>query len=159
MLLLLNKRRATTAILLVLILITSTLDIVIPFLTQRLLDGIMRAVKGIDQFAITALLASLAGIFVSVAATRLLRSVYNYNLFKAITSIEDEIKGAAFEKFLYSDMEALTKANSGQVMGCLDRGATAIFIILYEIFGQNLIPPLIIFTGVFGSLLFKNWII
>jgi ABC-type multidrug transport system fused ATPase/permease subunit len=158
-LLLLKKRRATTAVLLVLILVTSTLDIVIPFLTQQLLDGIMRAVKGIDQFALTALLASLAGIFISVAATRLLRSVYNYNLFKSITSIEDEIKGAAFEKFLYSDMEALTKANSGQVMGCLDRGATAIFIILYEIFGQNLVPPLIIFGGVFGSLLFKNWII
>jgi ABC-type multidrug transport system fused ATPase/permease subunit len=70
--------------------------------------------------------------------------------------LEDKVKCAAFENFLSLDMASHTKMNSGQVIGCLDRGATAIFIILFEILGQNLIPPLIIFTGVFVSLLFKN---
>ncbi len=105
------------------------------------------------------LFASLGAVFVSVAATRMLRSVYNYNLFKTVTATEDEVKLAAFENFLHFDMEALAETNSGQVMGCLDRGASAIYIILYEILGQNLIPPLIIFTGVFGALLFKSWVI
>jgi len=88
-----------------------------------------------------------------------LRSVYNYKLFKTVTSTEDQVKSDAFENFLRSDMEALSTTNSGQVMGRLDRGAQAIYIILLEILGQNLVPPLIIFTGVFSALLFKNWII
>ncbi|HEX4770581.1 MAG TPA: ABC transporter ATP-binding protein [Bryobacteraceae bacterium] len=156
---LLKRKKGTTAVLLALILVTSTLEITIPFLTQRLIDGIIRSVKGLDHFALPALFASLAAIFVSVAATRVLRSVYNYKLFKTVTCTEDEVKGAAFENFLHSDMETLAKTNSGQVMGCLDRGAAAIYIILFEIFGQNLVPPLIIFTGVFGALLLKSWII
>src|SRR5207245_7238957 len=87
------------------------------------------------------------------------RSVYHYNLFKAVPRTADEVKSAAFENYLHSDMEALAHSNSGQVMGCLDRGALAIFVILFEIFGQNLIPPLVIFVGVFGALLFKSWLI
>ena len=89
----------------------------------------------------------------------MLRSVYNYRLFKTVTKTEDEVKSAAFENFLNFDMEALVKTNSGQVMGCLDRGALGVYVILYEIVGQNLVPPLIIFTGVFAALLFENWII
>jgi ABC-type multidrug transport system fused ATPase/permease subunit len=85
--------------------------------------------------------------------------VYNYTLFKTATSLEDQIKSAAFERFLGWDVAALTRTNSGEVIGCLDRGGTAIFITLFEILGQNLIPPLIIFAGVFASLLFKSWII
>jgi ABC-type multidrug transport system fused ATPase/permease subunit len=156
---LLQRRKSTTAFLLALILLTSVLEITVPFLTQRLIDGIIRSVKGGNHFALQSLIASLAAIFASVATTRVLRSIYNYRLFVTVTSTEDEIKGNAFENFLRSDMEALTKTNSGQVMGCLDRGASAVYIILYEIMGQNLIPPLIIFTGVFGALLFKSWLI
>jgi ABC-type multidrug transport system fused ATPase/permease subunit len=158
-LLLLRQKKATTAFLLALILITSTLDIAVPFLTQRLIDGIILSVKGAHDFRLQALFGSLAAIFVSVAATRVLRSMYNYRLFKTATSLEDQIKSAAFERFLGWDVAALTRTNSGEVIGCLDRGGTAIFIILFEILGQNLIPPLITFTGVFASLLFKSWIV
>jgi ABC-type multidrug transport system fused ATPase/permease subunit len=158
-LLLLRRRKGTALFLLVLILLTSALEITTPFLTQRLIDGIIRSVKGANHFTLPTFFASLFAIFTSVATTRVLRSVYNYNLAKTITSTEDQVKSAAFENFLRSDMEALTKTNSGQVMGRLDRGASAIYIILYEILGQNLIPPLIIFIGVFGSLLVKSWII
>src|SRR5439155_6957142 len=48
---LLANRKGTTALLIALILVTSTLEITIPFLTQRLIDGIIRSVKGIDRFA------------------------------------------------------------------------------------------------------------
>jgi ABC-type multidrug transport system fused ATPase/permease subunit len=145
--------------LLILILVTSALEITVPFLTQRLIDSIIKSVKSGQQFAVIALFGSLAAIFVSVATTRILRSIYNYNLFKTVTAIEDEVKSAAFGNFLHFDMAEIGKSNSGQVMGCLDRGAAAIYVILFEIFGQNLIPPLIIFSGVFGALLFKNWVI
>src|SRR5206468_659518 len=44
-------------------------------------------------------------------------------------------------------------------VGSLDRGGTAIFIILFEIFGQNLVPPLVVFVGVVISLLARSpWI-
>jgi ABC-type multidrug transport system fused ATPase/permease subunit len=156
---LLGQRKATTACLLALILITSTLDIAVPFLTQRLIDSIVRSVKGAAHFTLPALFASLAAIFISVAVNRVLRSFYNYRLFQTATSLEDQIKSSAFEKFLGWDVTVLTATNSGEVIGCLDRGGTAIFIILFEILGQNLVPPLIVFAGVFASLLFKSWIV
>lgn len=158
-LLLLRKSLAATAFLLALILVTSSLEIVIPFITQRLIDGIVRSVRGVGSFAPSALVTSLTAIFLAVATTRVLRSIYNYRLFKTVAALEDEVKSAAFEKFLRWDMSALIRANTGQVIGTLDRGGTAIFIILYEILGQNLVPPLITFAGIFASLLFKSWII
>ena len=156
---LLRRRMPTAALLLGFILVTSSLDIAIPFFTQHLIDGIVRSVSGVRAFAVSMLFSSLAAIFVSVATARALRSFYNYRLFKTIAAIEDEIKSAAFENFLNWDMAALTTANSGQIIGNLDRGGTAIFIILYEILGQNLVPPLIVFLGVFASLLLKSWLI
>src|SRR4051794_25724533 len=92
---LLKGRKRTTAFLLVLIVVTSMLEITIPFLTQRLIDSIIRSVKRVDHFALPVLFTSLAAIFFSVAATRILRSVYNFNLFKTVTSTEDEVKSAA----------------------------------------------------------------
>lgn len=155
-LLLLRQKGATTLFLLSLILITSTLDITVPFITQHLIDGIVGAVKNQKGLALQSLVCSLAIIFVSVAITRVLRSVYNYRLFKTVSGLEDQIKCAAFENFLRLDTASHTKLNSGQVIGSLDRGGTAIFVILFEILGQNLVPPLMVFTGVFLSLLFKN---
>jgi ABC-type multidrug transport system fused ATPase/permease subunit len=158
-LLLLKQSRTTSIFLLALILITSTLDITVPFITQHLIDAIVQSVKGAGKLPLHLLFMSLAGIFISVATTRVIRSVYNYRLFKTVAALEDNIKSAAFENFLKLDTAAHTKANSGQVIGLLDRGATAIFLILFEILGQNLVPPLIVFTGIFFSLLFKNvWI-
>ena len=156
---LLRHKQATAFWLLVLILVSSTLDITIPFLTQRLLDGIIRSVKQVDHFTLRSLFVSLTTIFFSVAATRVLRSIYNYRLFKSMAALEDQVKNAAFENFLRWDMATLGRVSSGKIIGSLDRGGTAIFVTLYEILGQNLVPPLIIFAGVFASLLVKNWMI
>jgi ABC-type multidrug transport system fused ATPase/permease subunit len=138
----LRHRLPAVALLLGLILVTSGLDIAAPFFTQRLIDGIAWSLSGTRQFAQWILFTSLAGIFVSVAASRLLRSVYNYRLYKTAASLEDEIKSTAFENYLNWDMITLSRSNSGQIIGSLDRGGTAIFVTLYEVLGQNLIPPL-----------------
>ncbi|MBV9306257.1 MAG: ABC transporter ATP-binding protein, partial [Acidobacteriaceae bacterium] len=91
--------------------------------------------------------------------TRLLRSVYNYRLFRVISMAEDEVKNAAFANFLSLDTEYQGNVNTGEVIGALDRGGTASFVILYEIFGQNLLPPTLVLLGVLGALLMKNvWI-
>jgi ABC-type multidrug transport system fused ATPase/permease subunit len=156
-LLLLRQKQGKVALLFSLILVTSTLDITVPFLTQHLIDGIVGAVRTHHGLALQSLFISLAGIFLSVAATRILRSVYNFRLFQTIAALEDQVKSAAFENFLRLDTAAHKNANSGQIIGSLDRGGTAAFVTLYEILGQNLVPPLIMFTGIFASLLFKNF--
>lgn len=102
------------------------------------------------------LLFSAAGIFAATAGNRLLRSFYNYRLYHAVSQSEDEVKNAAFLNFLRLDTEYQGKTNTGEVVGSLDRGGTAIFIVLYEILGQNLVPPLLIFLGVMVALVVKN---
>jgi len=135
------------------------LDIAVPFLTQRIIDGVLHAIQTRQTHSMRVLLVSAAGILVATALTRLLRSVYNYKLFQTASQAEDEIKSAAFAGFLYQDTEYHAGANTGEVAGSLDRGGTAIFIVLYEVLGQNLIPSLLVFGGVFAALLARNtWI-
>lgn len=155
-LLLLRHKQITVLGLFALILITSSLDIAVPFVTQHLIDSIVQSVRNSHQFAMHVMFLSLAAIFGSVAATRVLRAVYNYRLFQTMAGLEDQVKSAAFENYLQCDAALHARTSSGEVIGALDRGATAIFVVLYEILGQNLIPPLIIFAGVFTSLMFKS---
>jgi subfamily B ATP-binding cassette protein MsbA len=143
-----------------LVAITAALDITVPFLSQRLIDRVIRSLQlphaeGVYRWVFVA----GGAIFTATALTRILRSFYNYRLFRTVTAIEDKVKSAAFANFLHLDTNFQKSVNTGEVVGSLDRGGTAIFIVLYEIFGQNLIPPLVVFLGVVGSLAAKNgWI-
>jgi len=155
---LLRKRRGTIAGLGILILVAAALDIAVPFLTQRIIDSILHSLEGHGGQFRTLIVAAVA-IFVASATTRLLRSVYNYRLVLAASEAEDEVKTAAFANFLSLDTAYHGKVNTGEIVGALERGSTAIFIILNEILGQNLVPPLLIVIGVLVSLVMKNpWI-
>ena len=153
---LLGQYRGTLSFLAVLIVIASTLDLAVPFLTQRLIDRIVHAVQfhqsGCGQILATAAL----GIFLATAVTRVLRSFYNYRLLQAASQAEDAVKNSAFHNFLRLDTAYHGAVNTGEVIGALDRGGTAIYIILNEILGQNLVPPILVVVGVLTSLLMKN---
>ncbi len=156
---LLGKRRRTIAGLGILILIAAGLDIAVPFLTQRIIDSILHSLQGHQGGNIHTLITAAIAIFLATATTRLLRSVYNYRLVLAASQAEDDVKTAAFANFLSLDSAYHGKINTGEIVGALDRGSTAIFVVLNEILGQNLIPPLLIVVGVLASLLMKNpWI-
>ncbi|MBV9265600.1 MAG: ABC transporter ATP-binding protein [Acidobacteriaceae bacterium] len=156
---LLGRHRRTLAGLSILILVASGLDIVVPFLTKGLIDKIIHSLQMPQGSAVSVLIMAAAGIFLATAATRVLRSFYNYSLLRAVSQCEDEVKNAAFHNFLKLDTSYHGAVNTGEVIGALDRGGTAIYIILNEILGQNLVPPLLIVVGVLTSLLFKNpWI-
>jgi ABC-type multidrug transport system fused ATPase/permease subunit len=156
---LLGKHRRTVAGLAVLIFIASTLDITVPFLTQRLIDSILHSLQSHQGGYIRTLIIAAAAIFAATVTTRILRSFYNYRLVLAASQAEDEVKTAAFANFLSLDTAYHSKVNTGEIAGALDRGGTAIFVVLNEILGQNLFPPLLIVTGVLISLLMKNpWI-
>jgi ABC-type multidrug transport system fused ATPase/permease subunit len=153
---LLGRHRWTLVGLSALILVTACLDIAVPFFTRRVIDQIVKSLSGRPGQAMPTLIISVVGIFAVTATTRILRSFYNYRLYHAASQCEDEVKNAAFLNFLRLDTEYHGRSNTGEVVGALDRGGTAIFIVLYEILGQNLVPPLLVFVGVLVALLAKN---
>ncbi len=156
---LLRKHRLTIAGLMALIVTATCLDIAVPFLTRGLVDQILHALGRNAGAPVRTLLMAGAAIFAATAGTRILRSFYNYRLVLAASQAEDEVKTAAFAHYLRLDTEFHTRVNTGEIVGALDRGGTAIFIVLNEILGQNLVPPLLIAVGVLVSLLSKNvWI-
>jgi ABC-type multidrug transport system fused ATPase/permease subunit len=106
-----------------------------------------------------ALFMAGAAILGATAVNRLLRSLYNYKLVNTAAECEDEIKNAAFANFLGLDTAYQGKVNTGEIVGTLDRGGTAVFVILNEVLGQNLLPPALITIGVLSCLFVKNfWI-
>jgi subfamily B ATP-binding cassette protein MsbA len=156
---LLADRRWTLTGLSALIFVTAGCDIAVPFLTQQLIDKILHSFGSNNSDATRTLLLAAGAIFTVTALTRLLRSFYNYQLAKAASSAEDKMRNAAFANFLHQDTAYHASVNTGEVVGALDRGGTAIFLILYEILGQNLVPPTLVLIGVLVSLFAKNpWI-
>lgn len=153
---LLAQYRKTLSFLAVLILVASGLDLAVPFLTQRLIDRIVHAVQSHEGNYGQVLITAALGIFFATACNRVLRSFYNYRLLQAASQAEDEVKNAAFHNFLRLDTAYHATVNTGEVIGALDRGGTAIYIVLNEILGQNLVPPLLVLVGVLTSLLMKN---
>ncbi|MBV9406279.1 MAG: ABC transporter ATP-binding protein [Acidobacteriaceae bacterium] len=156
---LLAPHRLALAGLSALIVIAAALDLAIPFVTRTLIDQIVHILQPGHAISIQILIRSGAVIFGATIATRLLRSFYNYRLFLTVSKCEDEVKNAAFSNFLALDAEYHSSVNTGEVVGALDRGGTAIFVVLYELLGQNLLPPLLIVIGVLFSLVARNpWI-
>jgi ABC-type multidrug transport system fused ATPase/permease subunit len=153
---LLGKHRGTVIGLAFLIVVASLLDLAVPFLTRGLIDKILRSLQSKPSDSLHTLFVAGLGILGATASTRLLRSFYNYRLVHAASHVEDEVKTAAFGNFLRLDTQYHSGVNTGEVVGALDRGGTAVFIVLYEILGQNLVPPLLVVAGVLTSLALKN---
>lgn len=151
-----------TAFLLIgLMIAAAALDIAVPFITQKLIDSLVQffRVPSTAGFPIPVLVFSGAAILAATLSTRAIRSYYNYRLYQTSTKIEDETRCAAFENYLKLHPLYHRESNSGQVIGRIDRGASATFAILFDIFGQSLVPPLVVFAGIFTSLMFKNPVI
>src|SRR5947209_2397885 len=153
---LMGRYRARLTGLVFLILIASALDLAVPFLTRGLIDRIVQSLQSHAVGSIRMLVFAGAAIFIATAVTRVLRSVYNYQLLSAASQCEDEAKNTAFLNFLRLDTAFHGSVNTGEVIGALDRGGTAIYVVLYEILGQNLLPPILIVVGVLISLLLKK---
>ncbi|MBE7158055.1 MAG: ABC transporter ATP-binding protein, partial [Rhodospirillales bacterium] len=158
---LLSRYRGTLVALAGLIAIAACLDVAVPFFTQRLIDRIIRSLQGgltrsTAASSFRTVLFSGVGIFVATAGTRVLRSLYNYRLIYTASQCEDQVKNAAFLNFLQQDTAYQSSVNTGEVVGALDRGGTAIYTVLYEVLGQNLVPSLLVVLGVIIALSLKN---
>lgn len=156
---LLHAHRRSVAGLTVLILICTALDVTVPYLTRSVIDNVLRSLHTVEVEALRSLVVAGVAIFAATAINRLLRSLYNYKLVRLAAQCEDEIKNASFGNFLRLDTAYHGKVNTGEIVGSLDRGGTAVFVVLNEVLGQNLIPPALITIGVLSCLFLKNlWI-
>lgn len=139
--------------------VTAAAEIAVPFVTRGVIDGVIQALTAGNSNSLRFLVLAAAAILALTVAARILRSFYNYRLFCLMSHAEDEVKNGAFANFLGLDTEYQNSVNTGEVIGSLDRGATAIFVILYEILGQNLLPSLLVLTGILAALAVRNpWI-
>jgi ABC-type multidrug transport system fused ATPase/permease subunit len=151
-----RRRKKTVAFLILLIVFWSALDIAVPFISQKLIDGILAYLKNGSGSPLNTLFLAAMGILIATILSQVARSTYNYHLFTTVTQVEDEVRNRAFRKYL--DLHSLFHhgSTSGQIIGRLDRGASAIWAIVYELLGFNLLPPFITFSAVFLALLFKS---
>ncbi|KKS38128.1 MAG: Lipid A export ATP-binding/permease protein MsbA [Parcubacteria group bacterium GW2011_GWA2_42_14] len=142
-----------------LVMVSSGFDITVPFISQKLIDKLIEFFKDGGVPPIKMLIFSALGILVATLMSSIMRSLYDYNLFKNVTQIEDDLRRRVFEKYVKLHVLFHHGSSSGQIIGRLERGATAVYAILHDIFGHNLLPPLIVFVGVMTVLLYKNaWI-
>jgi ABC-type multidrug transport system fused ATPase/permease subunit len=154
-----STRKRVALFLAVLVSMAAAFDIAVPLITQRLIDTLVSYFKSPHGTVLPVLVTSAAGILVATAAGRAVRSLYTYKLFRTCTAIEDEVRFRAFENYLRLHVLYHHNANSGQIIGRIESGCGAVFGILFDIMGQNLIPPVVVFGGVLITLFSENaWI-
>ena len=154
-----TNRKRTIAFLLVLIIFSQVASLIVPFISKTLIDSLTKYITLQGTAPWNILLYCALGILVATLVSSILQSIYNYYLFLMATSAEDEIKGRAFEKYLGLHSLFHHSASSGQIIGRIERGGTAFYVIVNDIIGQNIVPPIIIFVGAFAALLYENvWI-
>lgn len=147
------------AFLLFLIVASQAASITVPFISKEIIDTLANFIKNGGVAPWNTLAYSAIGILVVTFIGSSLQSAYNYNLFELVTKVEDKIRNQALGKYLQLHSLFHHGASSGQIIGRIDRGGTSVYTVLYDIIGQNFIPPLIIFTGSFAVLLYSNvWI-
>ena len=156
---LLKTEKNTVIFLVGLILMASVFDIAVPFISQKLIDTLINFFTQKTATPVKILILSAAGILMATVLNRFIKSFYNYRLFKNSTKMEDKVRHEAFDKYLRLHTLFHHSSSGGQIIGRIERGASAVYIIINDIFGQNLLPPLVIFTGVVMALFIKNsWI-
>jgi len=151
-----KSQKKMVAFLLVLITIAVGLDVSVPLISQKLIDRLIAFFKENSAPPFMFLIVSAAGILAATVFSRALHSFYNYHLFKMVTSTEDNARRSAFENYLRLHALFHHRSSSRQIIGRIERGGVAIYAIAHDIFGQNLIPPLIVFVSAVVILFVKN---
>lgn len=156
---LVKDRKKTAVFLFGLVIISQGANIVVPFISRFLIDTLTNFLKSGGALPWNTIIYSTLGILIATLVTSAVQSNYNYHLFKLVTNIEDKVRNAAFEKYLQLHALFHHGSSSGQIIGRIERGGNGIYGILNDVVGQNLLPPLVIFVGAFGALLYENvWI-
>src|SRR3989338_3392961 len=141
---LLKDRKKTLVFLVFLITISQAASIVVPFISKVLIDALTSFIKYGGLLPWQTLLYCAIGILAATLLSSILQSSYNYYLFEMTTKVEDKLRNQAFERYLQLHSLFHHGASSGQIIGRIERGGIAVYNIVNDIIGQNLVPPLII---------------
>ncbi|KKT19469.1 MAG: multidrug resistance-like protein ATP-binding protein MdlB [Candidatus Nomurabacteria bacterium GW2011_GWB1_43_7] len=156
---LLRDRKKTIVFLFILITLSQIASIAVPFVSKIIIDSLTEFIKNGGTLPLSTLAYCSAGILILTLISSALLSSYNFNLFQMVTKLEDKVRNQTLGKYLQLHSLFHHGVSSGQIIGRIDRGGTSVYIIVYEIIGQNFIPPIIIFIGAFAALLYSNiWI-
>src|SRR3989344_201147 len=139
-----GHRRKTVFGLFALVILYQAANILVPLISKIIIDALTGFIKSGGMFPWPRLAYAAAGILAATLFSNALNSNYNYRLFQLATKVEDELKNRAFQKYMQLHALYHHGASSGQVIGRIDRGATSLFTILYDILGHNFLPPLVI---------------
>lgn len=150
------ERKKASLFLVLLIAFATIFDIAAPFIIQKLIDRLMLFLKEGGEAPIAALVFSIIGILGFMTLSSVFRTTYDYNLFKEITTLEDNIKNKVLDKYYRLHAMFHQGCSSGQIIGRIERGAGAIYAILHDVIGSNLLPPFMVFIGVFAALIYKD---
>lgn len=153
---LLKTRKKAVLFLFLLVFFSLILDLSVPFITQNLIDRLMTFFKNGGAAPVNILVFSALVILAVTVFSRFLRSTYDYRLFMEVTQREDEMRREVLDKYYRLHVMFHHGASSGQIIGRIERGASAIYTILHDILGQNFVPPVIIFVGVAATLIYKD---
>jgi ABC-type bacteriocin/lantibiotic exporter with double-glycine peptidase domain len=94
------EQKRIAAVLLALVVFAAGLDIAVPFITQHLIDTLIRFFQSGGANPVPVLLTCAGGVLIATVLNRAIKSVYDYHLFKTATRLEDCIKNRTFEKYL-----------------------------------------------------------
>ena len=121
-----------------------------PKIFQQIIDQLT---KGTTDLTVFVKLALLAALFMLLGA--LFQYISEKISFYIATQVEDYWRYTSLLKFYQLPMIWQDQHDSGEVGAKMDRGASAIYSILFEIFGQNLLVSFITLIFVLGYALWK----
>lgn len=121
-----------------------------PKLLQRVVDGLTNGILTLNEgilLAVLIALFTLGAAFFFVLAEKL--------SFYVATQVEDLWRYTALLKFYHLPLKWHDRHDSGEIGAKIDRGGSAIYSILYEIFGQNLVVMIITLLLIIGYVSFN----
>lgn len=153
------KEKKMIIFLLFLMLFSAALDLTVPFIGQQLIDRIVSVFTEQTALSLSFIVLAGAAIFIITIIGRFLNNFYEYRLFTFVTTLEDELRFKAYERYLSLHALYHHEVNSGQIIGRIDRGATGVYEILYDIIGRFIVQPAFIVILIAGALFYKDPVI
>ncbi|MBI4995176.1 ABC transporter ATP-binding protein [Candidatus Peregrinibacteria bacterium] len=153
------KAKKIILFLAVLLICASVFDIVMPFIAQDLIDRLVKAFTLKEALPLIIIITAAGGIFVTTILANAFNTIYDYRLFTFVTKFEDDLRFQAYQKYLSLHALYHHEANSGQIIGRIDRGASGVYEILKDVVGRFIVQPTLIVILVFVALFFKDPII
>lgn len=150
------RSKKIVVFLLFLMLFAASFDVIVPFIVQNLIDGLVGAFSNKQILPLSAIILSACAIFVATILGNLLNALYDYRLFTFVTKLEDELRFMAYQKYLSLHALYHHEVNSGQIIGRIDRGAGGVYEILRDIIGKFILQPAFTLLVIAGVLFWKD---